>query len=506
MPVTTERLPRSLVALKFEVEQERLEASMGRAVQRVSKQVRIPGFRPGKAPRDLVERTVGRSALLQEALDLLLPALYSETIAAQAIDVIGQPEFELESLEPVIVNVRVPVRPTIDLKDYGSLRAPREPVQSTAERLEQELTALRRRFATLEPVERAVAWGDTVRADVTAAVEGQAEPHSEQDAEFRVEQGTQVSLPGFLEHLAGLERGGPHEFSFALPADFEATELAGKTVSYTVRIHEVKHEVLPELDDDFVQSIDEEGVTSVEQLRERVRDNLQRQLEQAALGKYQDELVDLLVAGAELDYPEVLVERDIDRLLDQQSNHATHTPEELARWLERVGKTEQEVRDALREQADLDVRRGLVLGELVRREQIAITEQDIDGELELILGGTLGGTDDTAEGNDERRAQLRGMFDTPEMRASLRNRLTTQRALDRLTEICSQPAEAVEEAASRQRGTRRRRGAQAAAGGEAAAGDAQQSEQSEQSEQSGDTQEPDTEQGDEHGVEPRPLA
>ena len=176
MPVTTERLPRSLVALTIEVEEGRLEASMSKAVQRVSEQVKIPGFRPGKAPRAIVERTVGRPALLQEALDQLLPDLYREAIESEAIEAIGEPEFELESMEPVVVHAKVPVRPTVELNDYRSLRAPRPEEKATPEQVEESLTALRQRFATLEPVDRAAQWGDSVRADVRVVVEGRKEP------------------------------------------------------------------------------------------------------------------------------------------------------------------------------------------------------------------------------------------------------------------------------------------------------------------------------------------
>ena len=125
MVVTTERLPRSLVSLQIEVEPERVEASMEKAAKRVASQVRIPGFRPGKAPRAIVERTVGRPALLQEALEDLLPDLYNEVIDSEEIDPIDQPEFDLKSIEPLVVRATVPVRPTIDLNDYASLRAPK---------------------------------------------------------------------------------------------------------------------------------------------------------------------------------------------------------------------------------------------------------------------------------------------------------------------------------------------------------------------------------------------
>src|SRR5688572_14127835 len=161
MGVTTERLPRSLIALEIEVEDERLEASMDKAVRRLSQRVRIPGFRPGKAPRQIIERTLGRPALVQEALEELLPDLYSETLQSESIEAIGQPSFELKSTEPLVVSATVPVRPTIDIKAYQALRAPRPAVESSPDAVEESLTNLRRRYATLDPVDRPVQWGDT---------------------------------------------------------------------------------------------------------------------------------------------------------------------------------------------------------------------------------------------------------------------------------------------------------------------------------------------------------
>jgi trigger factor len=455
LPVTTERLPGSLIALKFEIDDERLEASMGKAVRRVAQQVKIPGFRPGKAPRQVVERTVGRSALVQEALDDLLPDLYEETLQSEEIEAIAQPEFEIESIEPLIVNAKVPVRPTIDLGDYMSLRAPREDVTATDEQVEESIVNLQRRFATLEPADRAVDWDDTVRADVTVSVDGQGDPHVEEDAEFRLTKDSVISLPGFLDELIGLERGGPYDFSFDLPDDYAAQDIAGKSASYTVTIHEVKQEVLPELDDDFAKSLDEEGVETVEALRTRMQESVQEQLESDAKSAYQDEILDMLLASADLDYPEVLVEQDIHRLIDQLSNHASHTQEDLDRWLTMIGKTEQEVRDEQRPQAEQGVQRMLVLSELIKAEEIEVPDSEVDGEIDKMIDQISGESED-----EEQRTAVRNMVDTPEGRTSILDGLITRAALDALVEICSQPEE--DEGTESARGSRRRRGSRRA--------------------------------------------
>jgi trigger factor len=466
--VTTERLPRSRVALSIEVEAERLEASMERAVRRLSEKIRIPGFRPGKAPRQIVEQTVGHGALLQEALDQLLPDVYQEALESESIEPVDQPEIELTSTEPLVVQATVPVRPSIDLRDYHTLRIPRPEARAAEPLVEETVEGLRRRYATLEPVDRAIGWSDTVRCDVHVAVEGQDEPHLEEDAEFSVRPGGSISLPGFLDGLIGLERGGPHEFTIELPADYEAEELAGKSAAYTVTIHEVKEEVLPDLDDGFAHSLDE-GFDSVEALQSRITEQVTERLVEEANSAYRDEILDLLVAHAELDYPEVLVDREVDRLIDQQSNHASHTREGLDQWLAAVGQTEQEVRDALRDPADHAVRRSLVLGELVSVEGLAVEPATVDAEVEQMIASAVGPAEANVGPDVDlaQRAQLRTLVESEENRASIQNQLLTRVALDWLVEMAEQPAE--EGAAASRPRPRRRTGRRRRASGTAEA-------------------------------------
>jgi trigger factor len=453
LAVTTERLPNSRMSLEIEVDPDRVEQHMERAAKRISQQVRIPGFRPGKAPRKTLERHVGSAALLQEALEELVPEVYNEALETESIDAIDQPEFNLKSTEPLVVTATVPVRPTVDLGDYQSLRVPKPEVSVDEEQIEETLLNVRRQYAVLEPVDRPVAWDDHIRADVTVNIEGQ-DPHTEEDAEFALREGGVISLPGFAERLIGLERGGPHTIEVVLPEDFASADLAGKTATYELTIHEVKQEVLPDLDDEFVQSLDEEGLTTVQELRDRVTADLREQLEHRATEEYHNEIIDLLVATATLDYPEVLVEREIDRGIDRESNHASHTPEGLQNWLNAIGQTEDEVRDALREAADLTVRRALVLGELVDAESVEVSDEQIEEELDRVIEQMTGGSAQNAEA-------FRGLFDTADGRASIRNQLLTRFAVERLEEICSQPED--EAGAPRRASRRRRSGASAEA-------------------------------------------
>ncbi|MBM4410251.1 MAG: trigger factor [Chloroflexi bacterium] len=461
LTITAERLPNARVSLEITVDAETVERHMERAVSRVSRQVRVPGFRPGHVPRKMLERHIGTAALLQEALQELLPEVYSHAIEEQQVDAIDQPEFDLKSTEPLVVTAVVPVRPEVDLGSYTSLRASMREVTVDPEQVEQTLLNLRRQYAVLEPVERPVDWDDHIRADVSVSVEGQREPHEETDAEFPVRKNSVVSLPGFVERLVGLSAGGPHTVEFNLPDDFSAEELRGKKATYQVTIHEVKREVLPELDDEFAKSLGDEEIGTVAALRERVEGDLRKNLEHNAREEYHNEIIDLLVATATIDYPEVLVRREIDRLIDRESNHASHSEEGLRNWLNAIGSTEEEVREAFGEQADLNVRRGLVLGQLVDQESIAPTDEQVDAEIDSLVVGMTGST-------PENQAAIRNLFDTPDGRVSIRNQLQTRLAVERLEAICTQPEEA---SAKPQRQSRRRR-----AGAEANASHADEAE------------------------------
>jgi trigger factor len=356
------------------------------------------------------------------------------------------------------------VRPEVNLNDYQSLRAPREEVEVNDELVEESITNLRRRYAVLEPVDRAVEWNDTIRADLTVAVEGQTEPHLEEGAEFSIREDSVVSLPGFVEHLIGLERGGPYDIEFTIDSDYQAEELAGKTATYSITIQEVKQEVLPDLDDEFVASLDEEEMDTVEALRERLSTDLLTQLQRDADVGYHEEIVDLLVATSDIEYPDVLVDREIDRLIDRESNHASHTEEGLNQWLDTIGKGIVEVRDEMRESADRQVQRMLVLAEFVSAEDLDVGEEQIDAEIDRMVSGVaIGGPD--AEPNVEQLASMRQLFDTPESRVSITGQLTTQLAVDRLAEITAAPEEESDgddSGGTRRRGSRRRRGREAA--------------------------------------------
>lgn len=439
--VSTERLPQSQVALQVEVDNERLEQAMESAYRRLAAKVRVPGFRPGKAPRAVLERHLGEDAIRQEAIDRLMPQVYKEALEQEAIEPIDRAEYELVTEQPLVAKFTVPVRPSVDLGDYASLRVPREPVFVEPERVQEGLEALRRRYATLEPIARPVRWGDIVRADVEGTLDG-AVFVREEDAEFRLQEGRTISLPGFVEALVGHEKGEDFQFEVTAPEDLPDQRLRGRPARYRVRIKETKQEVLPELDDDFARQVGE-GFPSLAALRSRVEEDLRQALEREAEHHYHDQILDALLERVGLEYPPVLVERETDRLLREQlggsqarsGRGGAGSRDQLERYLQRLGKSEEELRAELRPLAEARVRRSLVLSEVTEAEHIDVTDAEVEAEISRLASGASSQAD-----------EVRRLFANENAKENLRRSLITRKTLERLVEIASADGATPEEA------------------------------------------------------------
>jgi len=418
--VTLERLPESRVQLQIEIDEDRLERSLDSAYRRIAQKNRFPGFRPGKAPRVIVERAVGREGLIREALDRLVPDAYNEAIESEDVDAIGQPELSIDALEPVKFTAIVPVRPKVELNDYRSIRVEREAVDVTPEMVEEQLKLLQRRHATHVPVERPVQWDDVLIADVSGAIDGDKFLEDE-NAEFPLREGQMLFVPGLAEAFVGMQKGETKEFKLTIPEDFRVERLQGKEADFTIHIHEVKEEQLPELDDEFAAMINADEFDSLQALRSRIESDIRASLEQAADTKLQNEAVDKLVETATMEYPRLLVEHEIDHLVREATGN---DQAQYQAYLRTIGRSEAEFRETWREAAELRVKRSLALNQLAEAEGIAVTAEEIDQELDSLVAPM---------GDDV--ARFRQMFASEEGVATIRRNLLSRKTLDRLTAI-----------------------------------------------------------------------
>ena len=442
--VSTERIPGSQVVLEIEIEPDQMERSLDRAYRRLVQRAEIPGFRKGKAPRDMLERHVGRERLVHEALDMLIPEAYNKALDEQQIEAIDQPRLDIVQEEPLVFKATVPIRPTVRLADYMKLRVGRPSAIVAPEDVDAAVEELRHRYALHEPMERPVQAGDLVRAEVRGEIDGR-EVFSDDDFEFTPRDGATILLPGFAEGVIGAEKGVAKRVTVTAPAGSQP--LSGKTGTFTVVVKEVKEERLPALNDEFAREVGE-GFPSLQALRQHLEAGIHERLEAEAEEKHKEEaLAELVAATGELEYPPVLIEREIDRLLRDE---ARASGQDVDRYLEQTRRPKEELREALRETAEERVRRSLTLTALAEAEGVKVEPAEVDGEIERIVNAS-----------GAQAPQIRQLFDGQGGREAVERSLLTRKTLDRLIEIVSTPKPAKRAAgtkgAKRTAGAKKRR-------------------------------------------------
>ena len=421
MKIATQSVENSQAVLQIEVEPGEMEESLDRAYRQLVKRVGVPGFRKGKAPRSVLERYVGKEGLQREALEDLVPELCTRVIEEQKMEVIAQPQIEIIQSDPVIFKAIFPLRPHVELGDYHTIRVDKQPVEVGDEEINSVINQLRERHAVWSPVERPVNFEDLVVVDIDEeAKDGTVKTY--QARQFPLVKDSLIPLPGFAEHLVGMATGGVKEFALTYPDDYKLKELAGRDTKFKVKLIEVKEKHLPELDDDFAKSLGQ-GMENLEALRNFVAANLRKAAEEAAKRDYERKLVEEVVGLSKVDFPPVLVDREIDSLLKER-DFIFREQGGLQGYLKNFNKTEQGMKEELRPEAVRRITESLVLGKIIEQEKITVDDAEIAAEIESM----------TKDAGD-RVEEMQRMLGTDQARQVVEERQLSLKALQKLTEI-----------------------------------------------------------------------
>ena len=427
MKVTRDKTENSQIFLTIEMEPAEVEVALQKSYSRLVKKANVPGFRKGKAPREILERYLGKDALFNDALEYLLPEAYEDAVKEQNIEVFTQPQMEIAQLDPVVFKATIPIKPTVELGDYHSLKVARQPVEISDDDVNQAIEHLRHNYATWEPVERAVDFNDLVVLDIASNIEGT--PFiNQKGTQYQVIRDAPGPVPGFAEQLVGMKLDEEKEFKLKFPADYARSEMAEKEPAFKVKIIEIKQELLPELNDEFARQVDSE-VDTLSSLQHKIDASLRLRAEEAARIDYEEKVVGAVTDQAQLEYPPVLVEMEISRLLDEQLRRWQMSGQDIEHYLSRTGKTEEELREELRPLALERVTRSLVLSKVAEEESTEVSESEIDAEIENL-------TKDETENKDK----IKEVFNTPQSREPIKRWLLTRNTVKRLVEIAEAPA------------------------------------------------------------------
>lgn len=378
MKVSTEFTPERQAIVTVEVDEEQMQGALKRAAQAVSRYRPVPGFRPGKAPYELVERAVGKDLLLDQAIEDLSQTVYRKVLKEGDIQPVDLGSLNVVQKDPPIFKYTIPVKPEVKLGDYKSLHmTPGEP-EVTDEEVNQVIERFQLNQATMVPVSRGAQQGDVITVDVVGGVPDQ-DPLEEKNLRVKIGGDGQVQLP-FDSQLIGMNAGERREIDHTYPEDAEDEELRGKTAHYTVTLQDIKETQLPELNDQFVQAISQ--FQTLDQFKGNIRDILRRQKERDEETRFANSVLDSIVDLSEISYPPVLIDREMEHDVEHLQQDVQRLGLTWDKYLQLSGKSEEQVKEGLRPNAERRLKQLLILGELMDAEDIQVTRDEINADIE----------------------------------------------------------------------------------------------------------------------------
>jgi trigger factor len=382
---TVKRLDPTQVELEIPIDPSELANEQERAFRELSKNVRMPGFRPGKVPRKLFEAQYGSAQIQERAMEAVVGKAYPKALEENDLDPVDSPQMELlpeEEGQPVRVRATVAVRPQIELGTYKGIELEGPSAAVSDLDVENALTELRKDSGTLIPVDRPVALGDVPTIDYEGKIDGvpfdggKAENQPTEILEERF-------IPGFASGIVGMSAGETKDIEAHFPDDYSNAELAGKTAVFTITVHENKISELPELDDEFAKRFRGEGATVAslrDDLRARLEENARARQRRALSGV----LMDKLIAAHDVALPAVMVERETENLTNESKGYIERAGLDWNAYLEKQGKTEDEVLASYRADAEQRVKGSLLVEAIAKAENIVATNADVDAEIEQL--------------------------------------------------------------------------------------------------------------------------
>ncbi len=387
MKVSAEKIENQQVVLTIEVAASDLDKAENRASQRLSNQVNIPGFRKGKAPRIIVERHVGKEALLQEAFDLLAPKAISDALEDQKIeDIVTRPKVDIDTLEEgkdVKFKATVVPRPEVKLGEYKNLKIEKAPVNVTDEDVQKQLEQMADHQAKIveAPEGAKVQSGDFTTLDFKGFVDGEPFKGGE-GKDYPLQIGSKSFIPGFEDQLIGLPVGEEHDVKVTFPEDYQAKELAGKDATFKCTIKSIKQKQIPEINDDFAKSSSK--FQTLDELKKDIKENLVKNAERKADNDQKAKAIETATQNVTVDIPPVMIDNEVTRMIREMEMRLAQQGMQLEQYLQFAGTDIAKMREEYRETAEKNVRTSLMLEEVAKAEGIKVEGADLDKEVEIM--------------------------------------------------------------------------------------------------------------------------
>lgn len=383
MKVTVENGENQQVTLTIEVEAAEVNKAVEQACKRLANRVSIPGFRKGKAPRMIVERHVGKDAVLQEAFDIVAPEALSKAFDEQKIDPVTRPSVDIETLEEgkdLVFKATVTPRPEVKLGDYKGLNVPKNEVNITDEDVEKQLKTFQDRQGKLvdAPEGAEVKDGDFTTLDFKGFVDGEAFDGGE-GKDYPLQIGSNSFIPGFEDQLVGAKIGEERDVNVKFPEEYHAKELAGKDATFKCTIRSIKTKELPAIDDELAKKVSK--FETLDELKADIRKNLEENAERTAENDQKSAAIEMATNNITVDIPAVMIDNRVTAMIQEMAMRLEQQGMKLEQYLQYAGTDIAKLREQYRETAEKNVKTDLMLEEVAKAEDIKVEAKDLDEEV-----------------------------------------------------------------------------------------------------------------------------
>ena len=384
MSLQVEKLEHNMAKLTIEVSAEDVEKALQAAYLKERSKISLPGFRKGKVPRQMIEKMYGPEVFYDEAANHMISEAYGKAFDECELEIVSQPKVEITQLEkgkPFIFTAEVAVKPEVTLGEYKGLKVDKVSTRVTQKEVDEEIEKERERNArTIEVTDRAVQDKDQVVLDFEGFVDGEAFEGGKGE-NYPLTIGSGSFIPGFEEQLIGAEIGKEVEVNVTFPEDYQAKELAGKEAVFKCTVHEIKAKELPELDDEFVSDVSDTSET-VDDYKAEVKAKIKERKENEGKQKREDQSVEQAVANAQIDIPEPMIDLQARQMADDFARRIMQQGMSLEQYFQFTGLTEEKMMEEFRPQAEKRIRTRLVLEAVVAAENIEVSDERLDEELQ----------------------------------------------------------------------------------------------------------------------------
>ena len=386
MKINNKKLENAIVEVTVAFDSEEWKATQEKALDKLAKNVKIDGFRPGKAPAAMVRARVSKASVLEEATDMILQANFAKALEEAKVEPIAQPALSVQKVDAdeLEVQILVPVKPQVELGEYKGLEVKKGRVTVTKKEIEEQLANYQTQFAELTVKEGGkVAKGDTAVIDFEGFVDGVAFEGGKGE-NYPLEIGSGSFIPGFEDQVIGMTVDKEQDIVVTFPEDYGAADLAGKEATFKVTVHEIKEKHLPEIDDELAKDVNIDGVETLDQLKDHIKANIKTRKESENENKFMDDLYKAIVASSKVEDSDALLEQEQGLMLQEIEQNLQRQGLNFEVYQQFTGKSKDDIKEDIKPQAEERVKLNAILAAIIEEEKLAVSDEELETELKTI--------------------------------------------------------------------------------------------------------------------------